>query len=430
MRESERLPTHRELSRALGISVQTVSNAYRELEAGGWIASQVGRGTFVAPSYLESPRQFILDRRESRIVDLSTVRIAHDAHHDGAFRDVCAVLARSPNQPWTRACRPIAGSDDHRETAAEWLGGLGIEASDSDILICNGATHSITVALLGALPHGAAIAADACTDHGIIGASRLLGFNLLALESDGQGILPDYFEESCAKRGVRALFVVPNLNNPTVSLMGAGRRQEIAKIASKYDVYIIEDDVYAPLLSKRSQPFRALVPELTFYCTSMTKSVMTALRVGFLVPPSALFLRAESALRLSSWSVSTVLSEIAARLVASGEAGRLVARQRRLVEQRQEQVSRLLGKYLIRNHPRALFAWIRVPEQWQVGEAVKELRRVGVAVTSPEPFMVPGGDSVNAFRICVCGNFDAEQFSTALRRIDQILSSCPAMHLD
>src|SRR5258708_37421922 len=45
-----RLPTVRELASTLHITRLTVQNAYRDLQAGGWIESMVGRGRFVFAS--------------------------------------------------------------------------------------------------------------------------------------------------------------------------------------------------------------------------------------------------------------------------------------------------------------------------------------------------------------------------------------------
>ena len=43
----EKLPSVRELASQLAINPNTIARAYRELEAGGWIASVAGKGSFV-----------------------------------------------------------------------------------------------------------------------------------------------------------------------------------------------------------------------------------------------------------------------------------------------------------------------------------------------------------------------------------------------
>ena len=47
LEEGEKLPSVRELASQLAINPNTIARAYRELEAGGWIASVAGKGSFV-----------------------------------------------------------------------------------------------------------------------------------------------------------------------------------------------------------------------------------------------------------------------------------------------------------------------------------------------------------------------------------------------
>lgn len=47
LQSGERLPSVRELAAQLTINPNTIQRAYRELEAGGWVESQAGRGCFV-----------------------------------------------------------------------------------------------------------------------------------------------------------------------------------------------------------------------------------------------------------------------------------------------------------------------------------------------------------------------------------------------
>ncbi|MFP4902118.1 oxalyl-CoA decarboxylase [Paraburkholderia sp. BR14261] len=65
-----RLAPQREVAAELGVSVQTVTNAYKELERQGLIRCEVGRGSFVAARVTESMSNYILDTAEREIVDL------------------------------------------------------------------------------------------------------------------------------------------------------------------------------------------------------------------------------------------------------------------------------------------------------------------------------------------------------------------------
>ncbi|KAI9296620.1 PLP-dependent transferase [Neoconidiobolus thromboides FSU 785] len=77
------------------------------------------------------------------------------------------------------------------------------------------------------------------------------GLQLLILEMDEQGIIPDSLDkvvqewnqnnpDNCCK----FIYIVPCGQNPTGATMGLQRRQEIYKLAQKYNLLIIEDDPY------------------------------------------------------------------------------------------------------------------------------------------------------------------------------------------
>ena len=116
-----RLPPQREVASDLAISVQTVTNAYKELERQGLIRCEVGRGSFVTARVTETMSNYMLDTAERSVVDFSIARIVHTAEHDAMWRKVCATLSTIDDQPWIRAIRPIAGFDSHRQAGVEWL---------------------------------------------------------------------------------------------------------------------------------------------------------------------------------------------------------------------------------------------------------------------------------------------------------------------
>src|SRR5688572_15353031 len=69
----DRLPTHRDLADALGVTVGTVSRAYREACNRGLVVGEVGRGTFVRrpDSGPPAPSLHIREPAEPDVVDLS-----------------------------------------------------------------------------------------------------------------------------------------------------------------------------------------------------------------------------------------------------------------------------------------------------------------------------------------------------------------------
>lgn len=428
LKDGARLPPQRELSQALGISVQTVTNAYKDLERHGVIRCEVGRGSFVSRRMTEQMSSFMLDRSEQSLVDFSIARITHTPAHDEAWQKVCAELAQEPRQPWMRECRPISGFEYHRTAGVHWLETLGMQTSADRLLVTNGAAHGIFLALAALVSPGDVVLTENLSDHGVIGSAQVLGFNLRGLDIDEYGIQPDHFEDLCANERITALVCTPNLNNPTVALMPDSRRRAIAKIAQRHGVHVIEDDVYGPLLAQRPPPISSYLPELSFYCTSFTKSVLTGLRTGYLSVPRRLALRVDSLLRVSTWMATPLLAEVATRWIGDGTAQRLIELQRQCLQRRHAMVSASLGAYLRGQHPNALSCWLSIPEHWRLDALVRELRQRNIAVTLPDPFMVRGTARPEAFRICLGADASDAQVQAAVAHIAAVFDQYPKLN--
>ena len=117
--QGTKLPTHRQLALSLGVSVQTVSAAYREAERRGLVVGETGRGTFVRGNGQALESQFIMPRRHENLIDLSINRPASGFVHAEAVHAVFGALAESMDLSSMTACRPVPGLDQHRVAAVE-----------------------------------------------------------------------------------------------------------------------------------------------------------------------------------------------------------------------------------------------------------------------------------------------------------------------
>ncbi|MCC3377359.1 GntR family transcriptional regulator [Cohnella sp. REN36] len=79
LREGDKIPSVRELSAQLLINHNTVAKAYQELERQGVVASQRGKGAFVAKPAEERG----MERERVRQLRAELRRIAVEAHHLG-----------------------------------------------------------------------------------------------------------------------------------------------------------------------------------------------------------------------------------------------------------------------------------------------------------------------------------------------------------
>src|SRR6218665_2828002 len=161
-----RLPPQREVAADLKISVQTVTNAYKELERHGLIRCEGGRGRFVSARVTEGMSSYMLGKAERSVVDFSIARIVHTRERDAMWRKVCASFSTIEEQPWIRACRPIAGFEHHRQAGGAWLGPADHPAPAGPPLGPKGAAHGIFLALASVVGPGDTVLCESLTDHG------------------------------------------------------------------------------------------------------------------------------------------------------------------------------------------------------------------------------------------------------------------------
>jgi DNA-binding transcriptional MocR family regulator len=420
-----RLPTQRDLATQLGISIHTVSQAYAEAERRGLVTGEIGRGTFVTAGAGEREAPFIVDRRSDDLIDLSINRPVCGQVHEERIRAALADLAERGDVSSMLVCRPIVGRDHHRLAAATWLRRRQIAASAEQILICNGAAHGLLVAFATLTRPGDLVLTEALVDHGTIGLANVLHFRLEGLPIDDEGILPEAFEAACLEQEVKVLCTTPCLNNPTASVMGPERRAQIAAIARRHGVTIIENDVYGMLLPDAPPPIWTYLPERTYYVTSFTKITVSGLRTGYLLAPSEAVPRLVRALRTTSWMATPLVAELATRWIQDGTADELVQWQREQLAMRHAVVDEALAGFDYASRRNGLHLWLTLPEHWRAEGLVAEARLRNVAITPAEPFTVQREAAINAVRISIGAARTETQLRQGLEFVTDMLKREP-----
>lgn len=422
---ASRLPTHRRLAHELGISVHTVSNAYAELERRGYVVGEVGRGTFVNVSPGPEESRFILDRRDHDLIDMSILRPASGRIHAEAVRATLRQMADGGEHAALLACRPIAGQERHRSAGATWLARLGLAVTPDRVLIVNGCSHGLLVALSALTKPNDAVATEAITDYGIIALANLLHVQLHGIECDGKGLIPDAFERACRSADMRVLVTTPNYTNPTATVMPEGRRRRIAEIAQAHDVAIVEDDVFGPLLPEPLPPLSSFAPATSVYITSLTKTVMSGLRVGYLVAPEALVPRIVTRIRATSWMATPIVADIAARWIEDRTIGALVDWQKAELAARLDIALRHLGGYGLRARPNTPHVFITLPPRWRAENFAIPAKLRGLAVTPSEPFVVGRLPQPQAIRIALGAASSRAQLDEGVAGVAALMAETP-----
>jgi DNA-binding transcriptional MocR family regulator len=282
----DRLPPHREIARALGLNVTTVTRAFSALQQRGLVEARPGRGTRIASRETEEGSFKSAPSDEPGLIDLSINRPPTTAYRD-ALATLLPRLSKDRHFGSLQDYHPPEGPAWARATVAAWLDGIAGGGDASRVVLTDGAQHGLACVLRAVAQPGDVILADSITYQGINALSRSQGLDLRGLPMDREGMRPDAFERACAAWRPRAVFLVPSLHNPTTITLSEERRHALAAVARRHNVLIIEDDVYRPLLDTVIPSFASMEPELTIHISCLSKCIAPGLRYGVVVAPRA-----------------------------------------------------------------------------------------------------------------------------------------------
>lgn len=378
------LPTHRDLARKLDITPVTVTRAYAEAARRGLIESSIGRGTFVRVTRREMAPMTEID------LATNTVAVPLPLPTDHVLQRAADALVRSSYDTGP-------GSERHRAAGAMWI---GRRTDPSKVVVTAGTQHALLLALAATARSGETILSESVTYHGAKAAASLLGIRFEGLPMDRWGLVPDALERAARGGKSKVLYTIPSLQNPTGSVMPEKRRREIAAIAEKHGLTIIEDDVCGFLFEQTPAPIAAFAPDRTIFITGLGKAVAPGLRVGYFTASEPLLARAKATLAASILFASPVLAELAATWLEDGTVSRVIAQKRAEVAMRNAAARRILGKRITTSDPRSSHLWIELDKRWNPDDFAEEARRRRVRVASGSSFAVTD-DVPRAIRISI-----------------------------
>lgn len=401
LKPGDRLPGSRTLATMLGVNRNTVHAALGELSAQGWVETLPARGVFVrAREDTESPRPF---SRATALRDQVPARLGFELaapaspyigrarvgvlHLDGGVPDPrlfpSELLARAYRRALRRRGESVLDYGDARgelclrTILADLLSRQrGLAAQADDVLITRGSQHAIWLAAHTLIAPGDRVAVE---EWGYPPAWRALesaGAELVPLAVDADGVRIDALEEALEVGPLRAIYLTPHHQYPTMVALSAQRRLRLLALAQQHRFAVLEDD-YAHEFQFEGRPRLPLASAdragVVVYIGTLSKILAPGLRIGYVVAPRAL-LDSMAALRTLSDRQGDATAETAvAELLEDGEVERHARRVRRIYRERRDvlahELTRKLGDRVSFEVPSGGMAvWLRVhgtePEGW------------------------------------------------------------------
>ncbi|WP_278921914.1 MULTISPECIES: PLP-dependent aminotransferase family protein [Pseudophaeobacter] len=418
----QKLPPHRKLADDLRLSVNTVSKAYDILRRQNLIEGQIGRGSYVVDPGKPDHQPFKPEVDSQNLFDMSISHPLFNRLHVDAMQSTLKSMQADLDPALYLSSRPNIGHETHRKTGVKWLSHCGLETSVGSVLMTNGVTHGLSAALSAILRPGDVILSDMITHHLLVSSAAYFGYQHVGLETDAQGILPDALEKACVEKSPKLLYLLPSLANPNVHMMPEERRRQIAAIARKHRLHIVENDAFGPVAEDRQPPVSIFAPELSVYLTTFTKCTVSGLRAGYAVVPDHLLPAMTARLIVFGWMATPLICELASRWVEDGTAQALADWQRVEIGKRYHIATQELAGFSWTGHPASLHLWLHLPPDWDSNSFVAHARELNVAVSPESPFLPPQALPTNAVRIALGSIRETDRFRQALRLLSGLLT--------
>lgn len=340
-----------------------------------------------------------------------------------AFR---AVLEDTPARALQYAT--TEGEPVLREALAARITGRGLPTGADDLLITTGSQQALSLLATALVDPGDTVLVENPCYLAALQVFGLAGARVVAVPGDEDGPDPRALEELVARERPKLLYTVPTFQNPTGRTMPAGRRAELAAVAARCGLWIVEDDPYGELrYDGEPVPWIAAhedAGDRTVLLGSFSKVMAPGLRLGWLRAPQGLRRACAVAKQAADLHTPTVNQLAAAHYLDVLDAH--VERVREVYGERRDAMLAGLPDALPTGstwtRPEGgMFLWVRLPSSYDTTALLPRVVRHDVAYVPGAPFYASAPDP-RTLRLCFVTQ-TPEEIDEGLRRLAAGLTS-------
>lgn len=314
LKEGEKMPSIRALSKQLGVSLMTVVKAYEELEKEGLLYSVQGKGTFIRKFTIDAsvvhPGDNLLDWQLSiqdylprsqfphfhivpKKIHLSSSMIDPELLPIGHLELEMQQMIRGNGMFFARYGE-VQGDMQLREAMQSYLYKRGVSTVSENLLITSGSQQGINLIARTFVGHGDVIVLEAPTYPGAIDIFRGRGVTVLPVPVDDEGMRVEILQQICNTYRPKIIYTIPTFHNPTGTVMPSKRRRQLLDIAQSMQCLIVEDDPWSEMYYDQKPP--APIKSMdefghVIYLKGLSKMLAPGCRIGVVAASGSIFKR-------------------------------------------------------------------------------------------------------------------------------------------
>lgn len=432
LRAGEKLPSIRQVTTRRKVSASTVFQAYYLLEAQGLIQARdrsgyyVSQGARLLPPEADTPST---PDETATPVDISAK--VFEVLESAMVREVVPLGSAFPNprlfpldrlglalgssarnlDPWSTVDDLTPGNAHLRRQIALRYLTSGLHVPADDIIITHGALEALNLCLAAVTQPGDAVLIETPTFYAAL--QSLEERQLEAVEvptHPREGIQLDALERAIRQHRPKACWLMTTFQNPLGSLMPDEKKRDLVELLSRYDIPLIEDDVYGELYFGAKRPALAKSFDKTgivMHCASFSKTLAPGYRIGWAAPGR--YARAVGRRKLMTTLACPVPTQMGvAHYLEKGGYDKHLRHLRRTLQAQQTAFAQAIRHYFpagtrATRPAGGYFLWVELPAGTDALEIHKQALSLGISV-APGPIF----SAKRAFPNCLRLNYGHE----------------------
>jgi DNA-binding transcriptional MocR family regulator len=450
--QGERMPSVRAMMRLHEVSLSTALQTCRQLESEGWVEARPRSGYFVrqprriALMPLEEPNvaqppdpaqyvgiharvsDFIAQGRlHPPRINLSGARAEPALYPSEQLKNAAIRALRRRPDILVRATPP-GGNAGFRAVLAKRALAAGMVLAPEEVTVTHGCIEALNLALRAVAQPGDTIAVESPAFYGLLQILESLGLRALEIPTSAStGLSVEALELALRTYdNIKAVVVVPHLQNPLGSLMPDDSKQRLVQLCERSGIALIEDDTYSALVEGETPRLALKAWDRSgnvIHCASLHKILAPGMRLGWMV--AGRWQARVAMLKYAQTRDNEEWSQIAAaEYMASTDYERHLRRLRAALRPRRERMAEAIAGHFPAgtrlNMPEGgITLWLELPERLSSANVFDAALEQGILIAPGSMFS--NSNRFDHFVRLSCGGRYTDEMDDAMRSLGRIV---------